>query len=291
MALKKYWAAMLLAIPLLFTPASASEEWTSGALLAFADHLYAQGDFLRAAGEFERYLALTEGLTPVARDSVVLKTGFCYLGVKDYSRALNYLAKAQASSDSSVTMEALLNTAFIHFREGDYRQSIRVLQTAGRDSMSARARLLLALNYLHLKEWREAGGVLEGEKSRQDTLSPYFRQFRAADQAGLDLNYKNPYWAGIMSAVVPGSGKMYAGRFKDGLFSLILVGLTGVVAYEGFHHDGLKSWEGWLFGSLSTGFYAGNIYGSVLAARQTNLTRENGILDGLSFSVHARLPF
>ncbi len=287
MALKSHWriAALFLAFAAFSKPVFAADEWEPASFLVFADHLYSEHDYLRAAGEYERYLTIA-GTEGAHKDSIFLKTGFCYSGAGDFTRALDYLQKVGVSKDSAIAEEARLNIAFILFRRADYNGSLRALQTEN----GARANLLLALNYLHLKQWSESKQAL-GNVQDQDTLSPAFRKIRLADQAGLELNPKSPALAGVLSAVIPGSGKMYAGRFKDGLFSLALVGLCGVVAYEGFHHSGWKSVQGILFGSLAFGFYGGNIYGSVLAAHQDNLAREKQILEGLSFSVNARLPF
>lgn len=71
--------------------------------------------------------------------------------------------------------------------------------------------------------------------------------------------------AGIMSAIVPGSGKAYAGQWKDGLLSFVYVGLSAFQSYRGFNERGIESAYGWIFAGVSTGFYAGNIYGSVRA--------------------------
>jgi hypothetical protein len=81
---------------------------------------------------------------------------------------------------------------------------------------------------------------------------------------------KKPWVAVMMSAVLPGSGKFYTGNYKDGIFSLLVVGGSAFQAYRGFNKDGLSSTSGWIFGALSTGFYAGNVYGSAKSAQVYN---------------------
>jgi hypothetical protein len=71
-------------------------------------------------------------------------------------------------------------------------------------------------------------------------------------------------------------GKVYSGRWKDGLVSLLFVGATGFQAYRGFSQKGSESIYGWIMGSLSVGFYIGNIFGSVKAAKIYN-TNQNRI--------------
>lgn len=72
--------------------------------------------------------------------------------------------------------------------------------------------------------------------------------------------------AGLMSAVIPGSGKVYAGRTYDGLASLVSVGLAATFSATNFHRDGSSSFRGWAFGVFAVFLYAGNIYGSYEAA-------------------------
>lgn len=81
---------------------------------------------------------------------------------------------------------------------------------------------------------------------------------------------KSPFVAGAMSTFLPGMGKVYAGKWKDGLVSLLFVGANAYSSYRGFSNSGIRSPYGWLFGSLTAGFYIGGIYGSQKAARIYN---------------------
>lgn len=81
---------------------------------------------------------------------------------------------------------------------------------------------------------------------------------------------KKPWVAVMMSAILPGSGKFYTGNYKDGIFSFLVVGGTAFQAYRGFTNDGLSSTSGWIFTALSSGFYAGNIYGTAKSAQVYN---------------------
>ncbi|MGC9344043.1 MAG: hypothetical protein ACP5E3_15175 [Bacteroidales bacterium] len=82
--------------------------------------------------------------------------------------------------------------------------------------------------------------------------------------------YLSPFLAASLSAIIPGSGKVYAKRWKDGVSSFLLVGLTAFQAYRGFDRSGTDSVYGWIMGGLSAGFYLGNIYGSFKAAKNYN---------------------
>jgi hypothetical protein len=83
---------------------------------------------------------------------------------------------------------------------------------------------------------------------------------------------KSKLVAGSMSALVPGLGKVYAGQWKDGVAVFLYTGLSAWQAYRGFELKGVKSMYAWLFASVGTGFYLGNIYGSI---KLIKLRRQN----------------
>jgi TM2 domain-containing membrane protein YozV len=134
----------------------------------------------------------------------------------------------------------------------------------------ARARHTLAMRELHAHRWDQARLALdaEGPPARDgDAVLAAWRQKDAAWLGERDrLPRKSPWVAAGLSAVVPGLGRAYIGRWADGVLSFVLVGLTGGLAAHGFHEDGTSSVRGWILASTSFLFYAGNVYGSAVGA-------------------------
>ena len=85
-----------------------------------------------------------------------------------------------------------------------------------------------------------------------------------------NIKYKSPFAAGMFSAIIPGAGKFYANRKKDAIFSFVLTVAAAYQSYRAFNKNGIGSVVGWVYGGLAGGFYIGNIYGSVQAAKKTN---------------------
>lgn len=90
--------------------------------------------------------------------------------------------------------------------------------------------------------------------------------------------HKSPALASIMSAIIPGSGKIYAGDWKNGLMSFLYVAASSFNAYRGFRKHGVNSGYGWIYSSLGFCFYAGNIWGSHKEALRFN-KRKKKILE------------
>lgn len=82
--------------------------------------------------------------------------------------------------------------------------------------------------------------------------------------------YKSPFVAGMFSTIIPGTGKMYTKNWKDGIISLVFVGVNIWQAYRGFNKYGEDSVYGWIFAGFATSFYIGNIFGSAKSAKKYN---------------------
>ncbi|MCF8296717.1 MAG: hypothetical protein K9J13_04155 [Saprospiraceae bacterium] len=83
----------------------------------------------------------------------------------------------------------------------------------------------------------------------------------------LEKKKKSPFVAGALSGIVPGLGKVYSGKPKQGLTSFLAVTTFGVQAFEFYKKEGLKSPGFYVFGTLFTVFYVGNIWGSAISVK------------------------
>lgn len=73
-----------------------------------------------------------------------------------------------------------------------------------------------------------------------------------------------------LSAIVPGLGKIYAGRLGEGVSAFLITTTMGLVAVENYIKDGWKDPKTIIFGSLFSVFYIGNIWGSTLSVKLIN---------------------
>ncbi len=91
---------------------------------------------------------------------------------------------------------------------------------------------------------------------------------------------KSPLLAGILSTLIPTSGRHYARDHKDAIFSLLFMGTSGFQAYRRFKNNGIESPSGWAYAVIFGGFYTGNIYGSIKAAQRYNKLKYQKVYDG-----------
>lgn len=100
---------------------------------------------------------------------------------------------------------------------------------------------------------------------------------------------KSSLAAGILSAIVPGSGKIYAGKTGEGIASFIIVGAAGLTALENYNKLGAKHAKTILFSSLFSVLYIGNIYGSVFTVKLVNEEFNHAMDHKILFNMHIPL--
>lgn len=76
---------------------------------------------------------------------------------------------------------------------------------------------------------------------------------------------KSAFLAGFMSALVPGSGKIYTGKTGQGVAAFLEIAALGGATAEYYFRSGPRSAGFIIFGSLFSLFYIGNIWGSALS--------------------------
>ena len=96
-------------------------------------------------------------------------------------------------------------------------------------------------------------------------------------------------WRRALSAVIPGLGRVYLGRWPDGLLSFLLVGTTGALAAQGFYQEGRGSVRGWILGGVAALLYAGNVYGSAVGAVVQRRDAEDALMQEVDRAYQRRL--
>jgi TM2 domain-containing membrane protein YozV len=103
------------------------------------------------------------------------------------------------------------------------------------------------------------------------------------------LPRKSPLLAAALSMVVPGLGRVYIGRWPDGLMSFLLIGTTAFLAAQGFHSEGAGSVRGWILGGVGGLLYAGNVYGSAVGAVMQRRDAEAALMQEVDRAYARRL--
>jgi TM2 domain-containing membrane protein YozV len=152
---------------------------------------------------------------------------------------------------------------------------------------------------IHARHWHEARSqIVPGASaptsstwstSSDVTLSAWQQQDRELLRRYDALPRRSPLLAGALSAVIPGLGRVYLGRWPDGLLSFLLVGTTGALAAQGFHEEGRGSVRGWILGGVAALLYAGNVYGSAVGAVVQRREADDALMQEVDHAYQQRL--
>lgn len=242
--------------------------------LQYGEHLLKAGEFELAAQEYER-LVFSDSTDEAARlcllRSYRLAGKFQQAETRFHALYSNELAVSApvASEYAKLLLQG----------ENVLRARNFIAKATLPDSLRP---LLGASLALMTADWQAARSALA---AAPDTALAWHRTFRAITAEGEAIRYKKPLLAATFSAIVPGSGKIYAGAWKDGLFSMVLIGLTSWQSYRAFHKSGTGSVYGWTYAGLATGLYIGNVWGAAKAAHTHNNRLKQTILQRVRYEI------
>ncbi|MBN1524592.1 MAG: tetratricopeptide repeat protein [Spirochaetales bacterium] len=260
-------------------------------ILSFADWLYSEKEFERAAGEYYRYYFVAP---ESQKDGVLSKIGFCYEGAGDFAAAKKVYETFLAEYPESKEFEDVYyRLSYCLFRLGEHdATAVRLAEVlAAGAAQPARLLLLTGVNQLALEQWDAAQltfqAYCETPDAPQKETAERLSQFAISAK---NIPEKSPVLAGILSAIFPGLGKFYAERNEDAIASIILVSLFGGLAAYSFYTDGVESFSGWTFASLAGIFYLGDIWGSAVAAADYNDHQKRLLKESVDETISEFLP-
>jgi tetratricopeptide (TPR) repeat protein len=222
----------------------------------FADFLFCNKDYLRAIDEYERYLKMCEN------DSIQFKIAYGFLQMGNYQNAIEKFSAIKSNSN---------------FYDAAGIEKLKVFFLANdTSSFISEADLLLQSNNPYnnnILRFKNSFLLFTKNLPAKDILlSPFTFEEKSIISDFYDWKknppYKSEQIAGILSTIIPGSGKIYTKNYSDGITAFILTGLFGYLAYSNFEHE--HNFRAWIFTGLAAGFYAGNIYGSIASAQIFN---------------------
>lgn len=252
----------------------------------YALTLFEQKDFAAAQVEFKRFLHFfpqdpRHDRADYTAGVALFHSGQYYEAAKRFdsiirrSKDIDNPWARQSCFMQSQAFEAMGNTGYAQVVLQNYLKQTRDTDT--------KDRIYLELARMHIQNTGAHGkNELDSARKNLMLISPekqgeynVTRQLEAIDNAG-NAPAKSPVLAGIL-AIIPGGGMLYCNRYKDAFISFCFN--TGLIwaAYTAFDHDNPAL--GGVITFVETGFYSGNIYGSITAAHKYNKAAQIKILN------------
>jgi tetratricopeptide (TPR) repeat protein len=259
-----------------FIQAWAEDRVEAERVFGFAESLYEEGDYFRAIGEYKRYIYLAP--TDNQAEKAAFRIAEGYFHAKRWAEAIiacdQYLSKYPASYRY---FEMLYFKGRVEKFSGRYEDSLRsfeLITNANAPNYMDKAQYQKALVKLERTDWRGTQDALR-QVPPGSPLFPAASLF-AAEIEKMELPYKSPATAGLLAAVLPGAGHLYAERPRDALVAFLLNGAFIWGTVELFHHDNYMA--GSVFAFFELGWYSGNIYSAVSSVHKYNRNKESDFI-------------
>lgn len=247
---------------------------TESVQLKVADAFWEEGEYYRAVTEYKRFLILFPDSDRA--DYALFKTGLaCYQGEEYETAAKSFRTLRERHPDSGYGAQAYYFEGLTHWKNKQYGEAQKAFENlVSAFPQSESAPLALVAGAMLALERENVHASRRGLQ----TLAASYPDYPVAPKAGEALKLLEQYeqlpcksevLAGVMSAVVPGSGYFYAAHYGDGITAFLInaLAVAGIVTATYQENYAVAA----IVGGIGLPFYFGNIYGSANAAKKWNL--------------------
>jgi tetratricopeptide (TPR) repeat protein len=258
-----------------------SVRLTGDLQLKVADAFMAEGEYYRAVTEYKRYLILFADSEKA--DYAAFRIGQAYWKGEEFGAAArSFQSLRETYPTSAYAIEAGYLEGMSQWKLKQYdraRTTLGVLAEEHPESGYA-PRALVVVSLAALDEDKEEtsrramGRFLE--RYPQHPAVQSVREAEALLERYRERPEKSPALAGLMSAILPGSGYIYAEHYGDGITAFLINGLFIAGTVAAIHNENYA--VAGIVGGVGVPFYLGNIYGSANAAKKWNLEARNEII-------------
>ncbi|MBU2644530.1 tetratricopeptide repeat protein [bacterium] len=255
---KSFFSGIILAGTLLFCAArlfAAELVLDDEAVYRYAMHLYRNGEYYRAVSEYQRLLHYF----PDSRftGDVQLQIGRSYMAGGRTEDAITFWEKQLDEESADSNRQNRLKILYgISLLDLDLSNAFRLRRRHIEQAMTTLAEV----------------NPLNGEGQQ---IQAFVRDWSSRPEP----ETKSPWVAGTLSAVIPGSGSFYTGRYLEGTYAFFLTSLFWLATVDAIASED-RALTG-LFGFFTLAFYGGNIYTAVNSAHKYNDQLESDDLQRL----------
>jgi hypothetical protein len=269
-----------------FSASMSQDTLDVNAELRFYDYLLSHGLIQDAALQYE--FISPHALTAEQTDSLNYLTGWNLYERKLLDSSAAFLLHVSPGSD--YYLKSRMFAAYDYSYTGNTDTALYILNNLSVDSSAAKVIRLQKAGIALLQDDHE-----KFSRESKDFDGSYFatsaeeNQLKKYDLQLKEMKSKSPLLAAGLSAVLPGAGKIYAGKRAEGIISFVQVAAFGLVAWENYHKAGVESARFIVSASVFSLFYIGNIWGSYFSVSIKKNERRNEIKQAILFNMHIPL--
>ncbi len=266
--------SLLISAILFCTTFSGAEDLS----LSYAERFFNSGNYYNAITEYKRFIFFNSNFRNENVSYAYYKIGLAYRNQKKWDECIEAFQKSiQTEVKESIRDEKKIALAVALISSGNHSASefllLEVEMFTHFPELRRKAAFFRGVSALYSFKWKEAREsfhvYFNNSKSKSQEISTQVNSLLAKAQ---DFKYKSPKLAKTLSTILPGSGQIYSGDWRNGINALLINTATGYLLVKSLlslQYQGALFYSLFLFGR----FYRGNRYRAEEAAKKYNQSR------------------
>lgn len=243
--------------------------------IALGDRFFNSENYYDAITEYKRYIFFNSEKADNSTSYAYYKIGLCYFHQKKQDTAISELRKSvQTANTDKMRDERKIDLAVVLIASGMYSSAefvlIKVEMYSPFPELKRKAAYLRGIASLYSFKWdqaNEAFHVYFNELEDESQGMP--KQLESLLNSAQNIKYKSLKLAKVLSTILPGSGQIYAGDWRNGINALLLNFVTGYFFVDDILQRQFQdAFFQYLF--LFGRFYRGNRYHAKESAKKYN---------------------
>lgn len=254
--------------------------------IRFINHLVNKNYYLEAISLIDNGIT---GYSHSQQDSLLYFHGWAHYALKNLEQSTQSLLGVSRESPFFYKSHFFAGYNQIYLGNYEKAQQIFIQMDITEKSFLPLVNLEFAGIEMLKGNWTLAGEKLDAIDLTNPVLNEQIIALKAISAKNGERRSKSPVLAGIMSGIVPGSGKIYAGKTGAGIASFVGNVGFGLITWENYNKRGLTNPKTLIFGSLFALNYFSNIYGSVLTVKVSENEYNKNLQNQILFQLHIPL--
>jgi tetratricopeptide (TPR) repeat protein len=201
------------------------------------------------------------------KDSSWFLKGLTFMSLNSPDSSTQYLLKIEPQSP--LFIKSSLYASYNYAELGSYEKAASLI--SGMVLIDQEAIAIRDLQLAGISLLRDDPAMFEAYFEKADKTQPLVsvpsvNLLKAAEGVRTHRR-KSAFLAGVLSGIVPGAGKLYAGKKGEALASFLATTGLGLVTWENYHKKGPENYMTIISGTLFIVSYSAGIYGSALSIR------------------------
>ena len=254
--------------------------------LKFFNYLINRGDYNEVLFLADKSISK---LNTEQLDSLNYFKGWAHYSVKNLE--LSTVSLLEVSKSSPFYPKSRFFAGYNQIYLGNYAEAKEVFSQTEISGEPVLSLLTFELSGIDMLEGNWAGAKSQLDSLKRDVaqINQQIAVLNKICDEQVKYRPKSPVLAGIMSGIVPGSGKIYAGKTGEGIASFITNAGFGLITWENYRKLGINNFKTIFFGGIFAANYISNIYGSVVSVKIIEDEYQNKLHNQILFQLHIPL--